>query len=259
MCRLLGYVATSPRTVADVLGDGLEEFRHLSRTHGDGWGAAWCDDDDCVASTLVLEPADDSDKFHEFARDQKADAALVHLRRATQGLAVSAANLHPFGRGSVAFAHNGSVLPPQSADVLIPAGSDAVMRGNTDSERIYLAVVGRMQGAERMSALEALVDTLRVAEAELDYTSLNCMMLTPDELLVACVFRPIMLHAFADFELVPDYYEMRYLVEPDSVVVSSSGWRQDGWTVLNNGDVLRVDRRTLATSVHTLHRAARPE
>jgi len=38
-------------------------------------------------------------------------------------------------------------------------------------------------------------------------------------------------------------------VTGDAVVVASTGWPQDGWSVLPNGSVLIIDQETLATRV----------
>ena len=256
MCRLLGYVARTPVTITDVVGDDLERFRHLARVHGDGWGAAWGDSNGVsgrgVASRVSTEAADESADFAAFAGDHRSDAAIVHLRWATQGLAVCLPNTHPFARGDVAFAHNGSVLPPESLDALIPADLAAARQGDTDSERLFLAVLARLAGPDGVPAAEALAATLRAIDASLTFTSLNCMLLTPDELLVACLFRADVAEARAIAPLSPDYYEMRYRVRADSVVAGSSGWPQEGWTQLRNGELLSVDRASLATKVTTL-------
>jgi predicted glutamine amidotransferase len=260
MCRLLGYVARSGTTVMDVVGrDEFEHFRHLARTHSDGWGAAWRADGDRgggrVAARVSVEAADDSRDFRAFAETHRADTAIVHLRRGTQGLAVCEANTHPFTVCDTAFAHNGSVIPPESLDALIPAGFEAPRRGDTDSERLHLAIAARMWGEPRLSARDAVTATLRAVDERLEYTSLNCMLLTPDQLVVASLFRPDMVRAYATFELAPDYYEMRYRISGDAVIASSSGWPQDGWTRLRNGEVLVVDRATLSATVSQVHPA----
>jgi predicted glutamine amidotransferase len=253
MCRLLGYVAREGTTVMDVVGgDEFEHFRHLARTHSDGWGAAWRTDGGGLATRVSVEAADDSRDFRAFAEGHRADAAIVHLRRCTQGLAVCEANTHPFTVGDVAFAHNGSVLPPESLDALIPAGFEVARRGDTDSERLLLAIAARMAGDSGLSPRDAVIATLREVDERLEYTSLNCMLLTPDELIVASLFRPDMVRAYATFELAPDYYEMRYRTSGDAVIASSSGWPQEGWTRLRNGELLVVDRATLSATVTQL-------
>ncbi len=238
-------------TVVDVVGADFEKFRHLARTHSDGWGAAWRTGD-TVASRVSTEAADDSEAFRSFADTHLADAAIVHLRWATRGLAVCAPNTHPFTAGDVAFAHNGSVLPPDSLDALIPDHLAATRRGDTDSERIFLATRARMAGADQLAPADALVATLRAIDRDLEFTSLNCLLLTPDQLIAASLHRPHMVEEHAPFALTPDYYDMHFRVAQDAVVIGSSGWPQPGWHRLSNGEVLTVDRATLSVSVTEL-------
>ncbi|MCU1678023.1 MAG: egtC 2 [Frankiales bacterium] len=247
MCRLLGYVTRTPTTVAGVIGAAeLEGFRHLSRTHGDGWGAAWPASDGVEVRTST-EPADDSDAFRDFAQHRVSDASLVHLRMATLGLTVSPANTHPFTDGTVAFAHNGSVVPPESLDALIDPELAPLRRGDTDSERVFLILLGHLRDTD---AADALARTVNEVAAASDFTSLNCMLLTPAALHVVSQVgnRPV------ESKIVDTigYYDIHYRLGGDSVVVGSSGWPQHGWTPLPSGFLLTVDRATLATSTSML-------
>jgi predicted glutamine amidotransferase len=143
MCRLLGWASQKPTTLRDLLGeDDLGEFTELSRRHGDGWGVARSTARG-VSVRKRPDAARTSARFDRWARRRRTDLGLAHLRRATLGLRIDAANTHPFTDGRVAFAHNGSVLPPAALDSLIPAG--ARRGGTTDSERYFLAVRARMR------------------------------------------------------------------------------------------------------------------
>ena len=48
-----------------------------------------------------------------------------------------------------AFAHNGAIHPQDRLDEILPAGWRSQMRGTTDSERYFLAIVARMRTAPR--------------------------------------------------------------------------------------------------------------
>jgi hypothetical protein len=65
------------------------------------------------------------------------------------------------------------------------------------------------------------------------------MIVTPEELQVITLFDPVAEAREAE----PHYYRIGYRVNADSVVVSSSGWGS-GWTFLQNGELLTVDRST---------------
>ena len=60
--------------------------------------------------------------------------------------------------------------------------------GDTDSERYFLAVLSQLEaGATPAEALRAAVAGI-VATAS--FTSLNCLLLTPEELYAVCFFDP---------------------------------------------------------------------
>ena len=46
------------------------------------------------------------------------------------------------------------------------------------------------------------------------------------------------------FKSSPDYYHLKYTTQKGQVVVASSGWNQDGWEEIPNGNMLVVDRVT---------------
>jgi len=243
MCRLLGWTARAPRTLADLLGEeDLEAFTALSRKHGDGWGGAWH-----TGGGLDLHKSPDaacySQDYERWVHEQASDLGLVHLRWATLGLPVQTSNTHPFIDRDVAFAHNGSVSPPSSLDELLSEKQYAAMQGTTDSERYFRAVLSAAQDGGLGISLARTV--ARIAR-EKKFTSLNCLLATPDVLYAVCRFDPG--HEGDEEE---DYFHLRYRVTDDAVVVSSTGWGRD-WEVLGNGDLLIVQRETLETSVVSL-------
>jgi predicted glutamine amidotransferase len=242
MCRLLGWATRRPTTLLDLVGaEDLTTFTELSAKHCDGWGVARATETG-VKVHKRADAARGSRSFAPWARGYASDLGLAHLRRATMGLSVRIENTHPFTDGQVAFAHNGSVLSPASLDRLVEPDAARLRRGTTDSERYFLALVSRLRrGAAPQDALRDTVDEIA---ATLPFTSLNCLLLTPDELIAACRYDPA-----ADLEDEgPDYYRLRYRVTGDAVVVSSSGWGRD-WQELGNGDLLTVRRGTLQTSM----------
>jgi predicted glutamine amidotransferase len=243
VCRLLGWAARTPRTLAELLGEeDLEDFTALSRKHGDGWGVAWRDGP-ALHLHKTPDAAYDSGDYAHWVHQQATDLGLVHLRWATLGLPVETANTHPFADRGVAFAHNGSVSPPSSLDELLSEKQHAAMQGTTDSERFFRAV---LSAAEHTDLGTALAGTVTTIAREKTITSLNCLLATPDTLYAVCRFEPG--HEGDEEE---DYFHLRYRVTDDAVVVSSTGWGRD-WQVLGNGDLLVVDRQTLDTSVVAL-------
>ena len=249
MCRLLGWATRTPVTLHALLGeDDLLDFTELSVKHGDGWGVARATEGG-VKVHKRPDTARDSRAFGLWARTHATDLGMAHLRWATMGLGVGIENTHPFTDGQVAFAHNGSVLSPASLDRLADPRIARLRRGTTDSERYFLALLTRM--ADGATPQEALRDTVDEIARTSPFTSLNCLLLTPDELIALCRYDP----AGPLEDTDPEYYRLRYRVSDDAVVVSSSGWGR-GWQELANGDLLVVRRGTLATEVHSGERLA---
>jgi predicted glutamine amidotransferase len=243
MCRLLGWAARTPRTLAELLGEqDLDAFTALSRKHGDGWGVAWH-----TGRAMQLHKSPDaacySREYEHWVHDQATDLGLVHLRWATLGLPVETSNTHPFTYRDVAFAHNGSVSPPSSLDELLNDKQLSAMQGATDSERFFRAV---LSAAEDSGLDIALARTVARIAREKEITSLNCLLASPDRLYAVCRFDPG--HEGDEEE---DYFHLRYRVTDDAVVVSSTGWGND-WQVLGNGELLVVQRDTLEISVTSL-------
>jgi predicted glutamine amidotransferase len=230
--------------LTQLLGDAdLAEFTALSAKHADGWGIARSTRRG-VAVRKRPDAARSSAAFARQAGRRRADMGLAHLRRATMGLGIGPDNTHPFTDGRIAFAHNGSIRPPEALDALLSDRSRRRRAGTTDSERYFLAVAQAIgDGAAPGEALRTTADQIA---ATTSFTSLNCLLLTPDELYAFCRFDPASRIDDDD----PEYYSLRYRVGPDAVVVASSGWGRD-WQELADGDLLVVRRRTLETTVLT--------
>jgi predicted glutamine amidotransferase len=241
MCRLLGIVSDQPASISDVLGDDLRLFVNLSQErHGDGWGVAW-DDGGELEIAKSVDPAFRSDSFDRLVSHERATASLAHLRWATMGLAVTANNTHPFSHSGTAFAHNGSVHDIDALTRLVAPSLRAGMIGDTDSERFFLAILTRMRD---LPTGDAMRETLVAIDEVSSYSSLNSILLTPDELVVAAMFDPTRTDGEPE-----EYYHLRVKDAASGVVVASSGWPQPGWSLLPNRCVMTVDRRTRTISV----------
>ncbi|WP_448628473.1 class II glutamine amidotransferase [Geodermatophilus sp. URMC 64] len=246
MCRLLGWAARVPTSLLDLLGEeDLDAFTELSCKHADGWGLARSTRRG-VEVRKQADAARSSAEFADRARNGSADLGLAHLRWATLGLSVRRENTHPFTDGRVAFAHNGSIKPPGALDRLLPRRARRRRRGDTDSERFFLAVHSRMR--EGAAPGDALAGTVAEIAATTEFTSLNCLLLTADALYAVSRVNTA---ASQEFDEGPDYYDLRYRVTDDAVVVASSGWGRD-WQELANGDLLVVRRGTLETEVRSI-------
>lgn len=240
MCRLLSYVRVDESPISGAVSDVLARFTALSAVHKDGWGLAWHASDDGVRVEREACTAASSPRYAA-QLSTVSDAAVLHLRQASPGLAVTAANTHPFLRDGVAFAHNGFVGPVEDIDPLIDPS--LVPEGSTDSERYFLAVLTAMRsGVAPAQALKQVAD--RLLELELTYSA-NAMMLTADALHVVCAYVPGRQSAGSP----PDNYALRYRVDAETVIVASMGIAFEDWTELPNGSVLSIERTSLQRSI----------
>lgn len=244
MCRLVGWVSDRPRSLAEVLGeDGLAGLTALSRMHADGWGMAWWDGP-VLASHSSHRPAHSSSDYAAIAREVRTDAALLHLRWATVGLAVTPENTHPFRSGEFAFGHNGAVRPAAGLLDLLTDEEVAALRGTTDSERLMHVLLGRVRERGLDDGLRRTVE--EVCE-DLTPSSLNALLLGRDALTAVCC------HGAAEEgaplvdgppEDQPGYFDLRVRRGDGVVVVASEPLGGAAWQRVGNGTALVVSRGT---------------
>ncbi len=236
MCRLLGFVAHPEATLVEVLGGDYDAFVGLARDrHGDGWGMAWPQDGG-VATEKRPVGAHGSTAFASAAATRRTGALLVHLRWATMDLAVSSANTHPWGDGHLAFAHNGSIYEMPPLEVLTGGPPPVAPAGDTDSERYWLAVRAASQRCG--DPVRGLAEAVATVARTCTYSSLNCLLLTPEALVAVSWFDP---SRIAD-GLGDDYYDLTFRRSERVTVVASSGWQRPGWTPVPNGSMLVAPR-----------------
>jgi predicted glutamine amidotransferase len=243
VCRLVGWVSESPRTLAELLGEaGLAELAALSRQHADGWGIAWWDGDQLRSKSSHL-PAYSSAEYAAATREVRSDAALLHLRWATPGIAVAPGNTHPFLAGDRAFGHNGSVRPADGLLPLLTPDVVAGLGGDTDSERLFHVLLARV---ERHGLDEGLCRTVSDVCRDLTVSSLNALLLDRDELTAICCHGgpseapPPEFHAPPEDQ--PGYFDLRWRQLEGGVVVASEPLGSPDWRRLANGTALVVSR-----------------
>jgi predicted glutamine amidotransferase len=261
MCRLLGYCARNPASLAGIIGEeGLRDFTALSAFHGDGWGMAWVDGERIRVRKSSLRASDDPG-YDALARRRLSRRGIVHLRWATPGLAVAPGNSHPFCRNKVTMAHNGAIHPQDRLPELLPPDWERLMTGSTDSERYFLHILFRLQAHGDM--VTTIRETAASIIARFTVNSLNAVLLTSAALYaVSCHDRSMIPEARlrqrgypGSAEEFAQHFDLAYRQTADGVVVASSDWPQDarhGWTSLPNGHVLMVEGETLRTKIEPL-------
>ena len=262
MCRLLGVVSATPITVADAVGDAvLKDFVALTKVHGDGWGVAAVDKRGGSPHAKVSAgSALDDPVFTAVTHDQRAVASIVHLRWATNGLAVQPQNSHPFVADGMAMAHNGSIKPMGPLDGLLEPSSIRSLVGTTDSER-YFALI-----RQHRRAAPDLTEAVRRAVAQLRQiypdASLNALVLGEGQLIAVHAHARSRLPA-EDIEEITaaqlpaehleDYFALRWARPDDrTIVIGSTGFGDLDWQPLPPESVTAISMHDLSMSLRPL-------
>jgi predicted glutamine amidotransferase len=244
MCRLIGVVAERRAPLSELLADEFEPFLELACEHADGWGLSYINPSGIVVTRKEPVPAHKSTLLPELMEQVVTDAAILHLRMASPDLPVTVSNTHPFGDTKYAFAHNGAFAPADLLDQRTGSRVSAAA-GETDSERYYLAVRGRIgEGAVPAAAIANTAADIRALTTE--WESLNCLLLSRRAL-----------YAYADpnprskvlERRGPGFFDLEYQAEPDRLVVASTGWTRPtgNWQQLPDRQVLEVQRNLRMT------------
>lgn len=247
MCRLLGFCSKNSSTLPQLLGQDLDKFVALSQIHCDGWGYAHIEHSSTTAEKFREPiPAIDSPHLTEQI-NTPTDGALLHFRWASKGLDVKEVNTHPFTFKDITFIHNGSFRP---FDTLAPYVSDTfkkLIQGDTDSELYFYYLLTEI---DKHGFIEGITSALKFIKANIDHSSANMMIMNKDYFVTACRYNQDRIPDLFKKDL--DYYELRYKEIDGAVLVASSGWNQDGWTLLNNDSLLIVNRNDQSHQVRAI-------
>jgi glutamine amidotransferase len=255
MCRLIGFASPEPTTLADLVGAlQCSTFQHMSRLHADGWGTMWLDSDDRIESLKIATPGQDDSTLTSAMVEEHTRARVVHLRMATDGMAVRLENSHPFVTDGIGLAHNGSIVPTDLLRQHLTPETLAGVRGDTDSE-LYLAAI-RQAVATGLSLADAVFETVGWLRTSYPKASLNALIMSDTEF-VAVHASSFATPPLAEFEAsglsadelpldhVDSYYTLSYLRhENGAVAFSSTGIDRSGWTPLPGESVTSVDLRS---------------
>jgi predicted glutamine amidotransferase len=259
MCRLLGVVSTAPIAVSDaVCPHVLKDFVALTKIHGDGWGIAHIGQvgQDPGVEVSAGSALDDA-AFVAATCDRRSAASLVHLRWATNGIAVQPQNSHPFLADRIAMAHNGSIKPTAPLDELLDPSTTTTLAGTTDSERYFALIRQHRPGAPDLAeAVRRAVAQLREFYPE---ASLNALVLGEDQL--------VAVHAHARSRLpdedieeitaaelpaehLEDYFALRWArPNEQTLVIGSTGFGDLDWQPLPPESVTSISMHDLSMTV----------
>ena len=179
MCRLFGLSAAPHRVHASFwLLEAPDSLVAQSRRNPDGTGLAYFERHGGPVLDKEPLPAYADGAFRREARHVSSTTFVSHIRFATTG-ARTVENTHPFAMDGRVFAHNGVV---EGLDLLERRLGDelALVRGETDSERLFALVTKEIRASDDVGA--GIAAAVRWAAAELPLNSLNFVLATRDEL-----------------------------------------------------------------------------
>jgi ergothioneine biosynthesis protein EgtC len=152
MCRWIAYrgestafehYVTEPEH--SLVTQSLRALESTAGTNGDGFGLGWYGGHPEPGLYRETRPAWSDENLRYLCRHLRSHLFFAHVRAAT-GTAVTRQNCHPFACGRWLFMHNGFVGSwnrlRRKVEAMIPDALYPSRLGTTDSEAVFLAIVG---------------------------------------------------------------------------------------------------------------------
>jgi predicted glutamine amidotransferase len=170
MCRWIAYrgetiplehYVTAP--AHSLIEQSLRALESTASTNGDGFGLGWYGEHPEPGLYREVRPAWSDENLRYLCRHIQSHLFFAHVRSST-GTPTTRPNCHPFASGRWLFMHNGVIgnwkRVRRRVEALIPDSLYGSRVGTTDSEAIFLAILGA--GADR-DPIEATRRTLAAA------------------------------------------------------------------------------------------------
>jgi predicted glutamine amidotransferase len=153
MCRWIAYrgkTTTLEHYVTEpahsLISQSIHAFESTASINGDGFGLGWYDSTHPEPGLYrEIRPAWSDENLRYLCRHLHSHLFFAHVRSAT-GTAVTRANCHPFACAGWLFMHNGFVGSwnrlRRRVEALIPDDLYPARIGTTDSEAVFLAIMG---------------------------------------------------------------------------------------------------------------------
>ncbi len=170
MCRWIAYLG-EPVFVEDFVcmpcQSLIAQSRHSreakSEMNADGFGLGWYGERETPGVFRDIRPAWSDENLKSLAYQIRTPLFFAHVRAST-GAATTRANCHPFSHGRHMFMHNGQVggfdKLRRRIDGLIPDELYEGRGGTTDSEALFLMMIGDDLGASPKTACAAVIETV---------------------------------------------------------------------------------------------------
>ncbi|MGF2951811.1 class II glutamine amidotransferase, partial [Mycobacterium sp. THU-M116] len=252
MCRLFGlHAGTQVCTATFWLLDAPDNLSRQSRRNPDGTGLGVFDEHGHPQLCKQPMAAWDDTAFAAEAHDMTGTTFLAHVRYATTG-GLDVRNTHPFLQDGRLFAHNGVVRGLDTVDErLREAGTDDLVLGQTDSERVFALITARIR-AHDGDVTAGLLDATRWLADTVPLYALNVLLSTATEMWALRYPQTHTLYvldrrpgdAERDLHLRTDRIRAfsRHLRDRPSVVFASEPMDDDPrWQLMEPGELIHVD------------------
>ncbi|MEM7294145.1 MAG: class II glutamine amidotransferase [Pseudomonadota bacterium] len=252
MCRFIFYLgdAIALSTLLTEPAHSLIQQSYASRErsdplNGDGFGVAWYADNDPQSAVFKsISPAWNNSNLLNIARVTRSHCVLAHVRDATQGLAVSQSNCHPFRNNNLTFAHNGDIggFKQVRRHLLSQLSDDAFnsIQGTTDSEHFFALFQDNYRDVEHETEVAALASALQTTITQVVALSAQhangtpCyfnIAITDGSCAVVCRFTSDKSESAASLYVNTG---KRYLCENGACIMSHAGGPQDKAIVVSS-------------------------
>jgi predicted glutamine amidotransferase len=170
MCRWIAYrgeptalehYVTSP--AHSLVEQSIRALESTAATNGDGFGLGWYGEHSEPGLYREVRPAWSDENLRYLCRHIRSGLFFAHVRAAT-GTAVTRPNCHPFASGRFLFMHNGVIGDwiriRRKVETLIPDKLYPSRLGTTDSEAVFLAMMGAGADTDPIGAVERMMEVL---------------------------------------------------------------------------------------------------
>ncbi len=248
MSRLFGIVAARDVRVRFGLGDLTKRLDSLKQNNPDGWGLGWIGNEGYRVEKRAL-PLRGSLEIGEQWLEGKGQRFVGHIRRGTRG-GRRQENSHPFLHEGWLFAHSGHLFPKLEAGLRKRLGH-VPLESETDSEALFRWLLKNRETGQ--AAEDWFRRSLKLLVEDGEFSSLNFILAshaaffafrlcTRSATFYSLYYRKWTagLPLAADSREAYTRLESPGLAEAEAVVVCSEKLLEDGWTALQQGELLSV-------------------
>jgi predicted glutamine amidotransferase len=170
MCRWIAYrgetipleqYVTAP--AHSLVVQSQRALESTAATNGDGFGMGWYGEHAEPGLYREVRPAWSDENLRYLCRHIRSHLYFAHVRAAT-GTPITRPNCHPFACGRWLFMHNGMVgnwgRLRRKVEALIPDAFYGSRIGTTDSEAVFLAILGAGGDKDPVGATARVLATL---------------------------------------------------------------------------------------------------